>query len=302
MVPFGMAFAGGGTRGAAHVGVLMALEEHGLKPDAVSGASAGGIVAGLYAAGFTAKELHEVVKELSKKGMLLVDPAYGDIFLALGQFISRRPLSLSGVLKGNRLERYLDTLTEGKKLCQLSMRTVIPAVDLISGLVVSYTNHLFGVRPMRGVTWENEATLSEAMRASAAVPAVFRPKAIGKRRLVDGGVVDILPVDLLVAAGEENVLAVDISGSYQCPKHLDILEVASHSLGILQDSLRECKTRGERLLLKPALPEDAGLLTFSQMEDCVQAGYEAASRMIPTIRALFSLQEDSGERGRKMAR
>ena len=55
-------------------------------------------------------------------------------------------------------------------------------------------------------------------------------------------------------------------------------------------------------MLKPALPEDAGLLTFSQMEDCVQAGYEAASRMIPTIRALFSLQEDSGERERKMAR
>ncbi len=175
-------------------------------------------------------------------------------------------------------------------------------MDLISGLVISYTNSLFGVRPMRGVTWENEATLSEAMRASAAVPAVFRPKAIGKRRLVDGGVVDILPVDLLVAAGEENVLAVDISGSYQCPAHIDILEVASHSLGILQDNLRECKTRGERLLLKPALPEDAGLLTFSQMEACVQAGYEATSRMIPTIRALFSLQAGGGEREIKMAR
>ncbi len=97
---FGMAFAGGGTRGAAHVGVLMALEENGLRPDAVSGASAGGIVAGLYAAGFAAKELHEVVEELSKKGMLLVDPAYGDILLALGQFLAVGPCPCPAFSKG----------------------------------------------------------------------------------------------------------------------------------------------------------------------------------------------------------
>lgn len=287
---FGIAFAGGGSRGAAHVGVLLALEENGLRPDSVAGASAGGIVAGLYAAGLSARDLHEVVRELSKKGAFLIDPAYADIIKALGQFILRRPLALSGFLKGNCLQRYLEALTEEKKLCQLSMRTVIPAVDLISGLVIAYTNSLFGVRPMRGIQWENEATVGEAMRASSAVPVVFRPKDIGKRCLVDGGVVDILPVDLLVAAGEENVLAVDISESYRMPKHIDILEVASHSLGILQDSLRECRTRGERLLLKPALPEDAGLLTFSEMEACVQAGYDAAIRMLPSIRSLFSLK------------
>ena len=287
---FGIAFAGGGSRGAAHVGVLLALEENGLRPDSVAGASAGGIVAGLYAAGLSARDLHEVVRELSKKGAFLIDPAYADIIKALGQFIFRRPLALSGFLKGNRLQRYLEALAEEKKLCQLSMRTVIPAVDLISGLVIAYTNSLFGVRPMRGIQWENEATVGEAMRASSAVPVVFRPKDIGKRCLVDGGVVDILPVDLLVAAGEENVLAVDISESYRMPKHIDILEVASHSLGILQDSLRACRTRGERLLLKPALPEDAGLLTFSEMEACVQAGYDAAIRMLPSIRSLFSLK------------
>jgi len=74
MADYGLAMAGGGTRGAAHVGVLSALEEAGLLPDRVAGASAGSIVAGLYASGMTIGDMRETVRWLIKHGRSMIDP------------------------------------------------------------------------------------------------------------------------------------------------------------------------------------------------------------------------------------
>ena len=68
---YGLALAGGGTRGAAHVGVLKALDEAGLRPEAVAGASAGGIVAGLFASGMPVARMEQAVLHLEKHGLLL---------------------------------------------------------------------------------------------------------------------------------------------------------------------------------------------------------------------------------------
>lgn len=284
---FGIALSGGGARGAAHVGVLLALEQAGLRPRAVAGTSSGGIVAGLYAAGVTPQQMREIMLELEETGSCYLDADLAGILGAVPKFLFARRIGLSGLIKGNRMERVFYELTGGKPMTEARMRTVIPAVDLNSGETVAYTDSLAGRLAVSGVRWETGALLSEAMRASSAFPVVFRPKELGGRCLVDGGVTDTLPVDLLIAAGERNVLAVDIGQAYEMPKDKNLLEISTHSLAIMEERLKECRSEGEKLLLKPRLPENVGLLTLRGMSKCMQAGYSCVKERITEIRSVF---------------
>ncbi|MDD4715764.1 MAG: patatin-like phospholipase family protein [Oscillospiraceae bacterium] len=284
---FGLALSGGGVRGAAHVGVLLALEENRLFPSSIAGSSAGGMAAGLYASGMTPQDLKELVLELSKMAIHLIDPDYLGLIKAIFEFGSHKCIQFSGLIKGNKLENYLDRRTDHKKIDEVRIRTIIPSVDLYSGKTIAYCNSLEGVSPVNQVAWKTGVRISAAMRASLAVPAVFQPKMMNQMCLVDGGVTNILPVDLLIAAGEKNVLAVDVSKGYQMPECNNIIEIASHSLSLMQERLRYYITSGERYLLKPSLPDSAGLLTFQYLIQCMDAGYEAARELMPTILKLM---------------
>lgn len=284
---FGMALAGGGSRGAAHVGVLLALEESGLYPQSIAGTSAGSIVAGLYATGTTPNMLREIVLEISESGKYYLDADLFGIIKMIPQFIIDHKINLTGLIKGNRLEQLLFKLTDGKSIKAANIRTIIPAVDINSGYTIAYTNTLANVRPIERVKWKTDVLMSEAIRASCAVPAIFKPKFIHNMCLVDGGVTDVLPVDLLIAAGEHNVLAVDISQNYKMPENENIIDISSHALSIMSTHLKECHSNGEKLLLKPNLPEQAGLLTLDQMATCMDAGYEVAKLNISVIKAIF---------------
>lgn len=282
---FGLALAGGGAKGAAHVGVLKALTDNNLFPSSIAGTSAGSIVAGLYAAGFTPNELEKIVLDLSIKGIpLLVDPNYKGLIKAITQLFTHKEISLSGVIKGDKLEKYLDNLLHGKTINSLKLRTVIPTVDLNSGKTVVYTNNLTGLKNSFDVIWKNTGKLSSIIRASSSVPAVFEPTFLDNMCLVDGGVTDVLPVDLLIQTGENNVIAVDISKDYKKPKHYNIFEIASHSFHIMHNCICKYEESNELLAIKPNLPEKSGLLVFSQMEECMKAGYDATIKMLPTIK------------------
>ncbi len=284
---FGLALAGGGIRGAAHVGVLLALEEAGMKPDSIAGTSAGGIVAGLYAAGITAEQLRDTVLKLTKSGAALADPDLPGILTLVPELLARQRGACSGLLKGNKMENYLSGLVGDKTMREIPMRLCIPAVDLITGRTVVFTNSLANVKPFGGVKWNAGVKLCEAMRATSAIPAVFQPKMVQGMCLVDGGVTDVLPVDLLLAAGSPPVLAVDVSECYKMPERITLPEVVSHSLSIMETRLRQCVTRGEKLLLTPDLPETSGVLNLRQMPACMEAGYRSAKAALPLIQSIF---------------
>lgn len=280
---YGLALSGGGTRGAAHVGVLLALEEEHLLPTAIAGTSAGSIVAGIYGAGMKPSEMKDVVHDLTRYGHALIDPDYINILRTLPQLLSGRSMSLTGLIKGNRLNNYLCKLTEGISITAAPMPIVISAVDINSGGTIAFTN-ASRVSPRPGVIWNHSVVLCDAMMASSSVPGIFRPRFIENYCLVDGGVTNNLPVDLLIAAGVPNVIAVDIGVDYQTPHSDSISEVVSHSFSIMSFALKECQSLGEILSLKPKLPKGAGLLTFEQMDACMEAGYHDTKRMMPAIR------------------
>lgn len=289
MADYGLALAGGGTRGAAHVGVLTALEEEGLLPDRIGGASAGSIVAGLYASGMEVGEMRETVRWLGSHGRNYIDPNILGIALFLPQILTGKQTTLKGLIKGNRLQRFLCDLTDGLEIQGNCRGLLIPAVDINSGDTIVFTN-LFGddlpfsALKQENVRWESQGLLCDIMMASSSVPAVFSPRRMNGYLLVDGGVTNNLPVDLMIAAGETKVVAVDIGEEYKMPHDYSIMETAFHSFSIMSRELKDCRSKGEILLLRPPLSRGAGLLTFECMEQCMEDGYIYTKKIMPRIR------------------
>lgn len=292
---YGLALAGGGTRGAAHAGVLLALEEEKLLPEAIGGTSAGSIVAGCFACGVSPQKLCEIVRELASCGVEYLDPDLWAFLCLVPQLVAGKKPSLSGLLKGNRFRKLFVQLTGGMRLEQLSYPLVIPSVDLISGDTVCFTNlekkkgpkgektgKPGGEQPVR---WLGSGCVGDIIRASCSVPGVFRPVQTKEFCLVDGGVTNNLPVDLMRAAGIENVVAVDIGSNYEMPREDSIFEILSHSFSVMSANLKDCRSTGECLLLKPELTRKAGLLTFDHMEECMEEAYRYTKANAGRIRA-----------------
>lgn len=277
---FGLAFAGGGTKGAAHVGALKAFEEFKLKPSCVAGTSAGSIVAGLYAMGFSVSEMENVIYYLAKKGFSILDPNYKKIAGSVLEFFRHRTLSISGLIKGKKLENYLCDITDNININDVKIQLIIPTVDLNSGSTVAYTNSIRVLKKLDNVIWKDNIKLGSAMYASSAIPGIFEPKIIANMCLVDGGVTDVLPIDLLSATYESNIVAVDISDEYEMPENHGIIEIASHSLSLMRDCLAKYKNKSGTISIRPDLPDKSGLFTFNRMEDCMKSGYISAKEVI----------------------
>jgi len=283
---FGIALSGGGAKGAAHVGVLLALAEENLFPTSIAGTSSGSIVAGLYSVGIKPLEMKKIIHNLSKNGTDLLDPNYKEILNAGISLFTSKEIYLSGLMKGNKLEKFINSYTKNKNTTDIKMPIIIPTVDLNSGKTVVFTNIKKNLPKLNKVIWEKDIKLSKAIRASSSVPGIFEPIFIRKYCLVDGGLTDVLPVDLLIEAGEKNVIAVDISEEYEKPDNTNLLETMMHSFYIMRDRMQESKKQNQKLTIKPILPDSAGLLTFKTMPKCMEAGYVATKRLISEIRKL----------------
>ena len=285
---FGIAFSGGGAKGAAHIGVLMALHENNLIPSSVSGTSMGAIVGGLYALGYSPTKLKEILVKFSKNYRHYIDPCYGNYFMALTQFLTRSTISMPGLVKGDKVEQFLKKLTNDKKIEDAKIPLVIPTVDLISGKTVAYTNKLPKHSNYPNIIWEENVKLHLAMRASASLPAIFYPKKIDKKVLVDGGITHIIPIDLLMETGEKNILAINISQEYERPKNTNIFEITTHSFELMQNELKNSSFGKEKFIITPELPKDAEMLSFSDMPKFIKAGYDSTIKEIPKLEQLFN--------------
>ena len=173
----GIAFGGGATRGLAHIGVIKVLEEHGLKFDLVAGNSAGSIIGALYAAGFGWQDMYEIAKQISP----------GDI---LGLNLKRQ-----GLFKSDKLEALLQQHLDDARIEDLDIPFCCVAVNLYNGELVELSS----------------GPLVRAVRASCSVPGVFSPTPIDDMLLVDGGVKNSVPGDVVKRMGADFIMAVNLN-------------------------------------------------------------------------------------------
>jgi NTE family protein len=271
----GLALSGGGARGLAHIGVLKVLEQEGIRIDYLAGTSAGGLISALYAAGLSASEMEEEALQLSNPRRLvaLVD----------------RALPRRGLLEGQRVMEYLAQWLGGVTFDQLHIPLALVAVDLNEQQKVI----------MR------EGLVLDAVRATIALPGFFTPLERDGQLLVDGGLLDNLPVDAVHQMGADVVIAVDIStnrevvalvierlhGHRFVPDGLvDLVEVLWCSMEVLikHANRHALEETPPDLLIHPAVPPDVTVLTgFLRAEETIAAGEQAAIEALPQIQALL---------------
>jgi NTE family protein len=175
----GLALGGGAARGFAHIGVLRKLQEHGIVPDVIVGTSIGAVVGGCYAA----KEMDNLeswARTLTVRGVL----SYLDI-----------SLSGSGLIGGGHLASRLETGLKDSRIDDLPIRFAAIATEFNTGHEI----------------WLTRGRLSDALRASYALPGIFPPVLIGGRWLVDGALVNPVPVSAARALGARLVIAVNLN-------------------------------------------------------------------------------------------
>ncbi len=176
----GLALGSGSARGLTHIGVLKVLQEAGIKIDFIAGSSVGAMMGVAYALYGDVAPLLEAAYSVTKKPVdLMIDPAF----------------PIKGIVSGKKIESFLDNLGfRGKEFRDLKIPTIVVATDMFRWERVALT----------------QGSITKAVRASISIPGIFSPVKYGDTYLVDGGVIDPVPVDVLKDTGVDFVIAVGL--------------------------------------------------------------------------------------------
>ena len=248
-----LALGGGAARGFAHIGVIEVLEENGIRPDIVTGTSAGSLVAALYASGRTGKELETIAINMDESA------------LTDWSFPGR------GLIRGEALASYIRNATGNKPLEQMKIPLGIVATDLDTGKPIVF----------------RRGDVGTAVRASSAVPAVFQPVRLGTHEYVDGGLASPVPVRAARDMGADVIIAVDISQLPDGGATGDALHMLLQTFSIMSRSINELELKEADVALHPRLVGVAGT-DFTVRKRNIEAGREAALAMLPLIKAKVS--------------
>jgi NTE family protein len=213
----GLALGGGAARGFAHVGVIKALEAQGIVPDIIVGTSAGAVVGSLYASGRSGFELQQTALEMTEKQVV-------------GWAWPNR-----GWMDGEVLQNFINKAVGNRPLEALPRRIAVVAANLKTGEPI-----LFG-----------SGNTGMAVRASAAVPGVFQPVAIGGYEYVDGGLVSPIPVRYARQMGATFIIAVDISSRPVDAATDSTLDILLQTFSIMGKTIGQYETAEADVVIRP---------------------------------------------------
>ena len=264
-----LVLGGGGARGMAHVGVIRALAEADVRVHAVAGCSMGGIVGAFLAAGYDADGMEEVARGIRYESLL----SFGE---------------LGGIVGGDGIAALLaEHLPE--RFDQLERELLVSAVDVQKGELVVL----------------NEGALVPALRATSALPGLIAPVRHADRVLMDGGVLNNLPVDLARTLGRAPVVAVDVASppdrelrfdddrgllgrlrDVLQPQRALTVELFMKSFDVPQALVTQMRLAMSPpdLLIRPELGRDFGVEQFGRRDEAFEVGYDTARRALEAWR------------------
>lgn len=297
----GLVLGGGGAKGAAEVGALKVIEEMGIPIDYIAGTSIGSIVGGLYAAGFRSDELDSLFCQQEWLSLLtgrredlsgeIIKTVKGVTYIFGFPVIDRSNNSF-GMLHGNKVEQMLDSMLATKNQVEfdtlpIPFRCVAAELRTASEVVLS------------------EGILPHAMRASMAIPGLFKPVEIGGRKLIDGGMMNNLPVDVVRDMGADIVIAIDLQqaepnkrkqqnindlGFGGISTFLDLLGIGQLANWIVNrpDVTKYLENRANAdILIRPALPDyEASSFSKEAVRRMIKIGEQAAREQIQKLQEL----------------
>jgi NTE family protein len=277
----GLALSGGGTRGLSHIGVLKALEREGIQIDYLAGASMGGVIGAGYANGMSPAELEEEAGRVSRLRdvLRLADPAIPN----------------AGLLRGQRLQEYFESLLGDCTFAELKLPLALVAVDLNTRQEVIIT----------------DGSVALGLRATTSVPGLFMPLELDGMRLVDGGLLNNLPIDVARKMGASIILAVDVDpdpdeistgweGQYRwmpngVARTFTVLDESTRlMMRVIQDARMD--QFPPDVVLRPRLPAGFNIFSgYNRTDELIEAGERAVDDVLPELRAIFAKETATQE-------
>jgi len=264
MKKIGLALGGGGAKGFAHIPILEVFDELGIKPHCITGTSIGAIMGALYASGHTAKDISEMINQLIVKPKnaswksIIRNADFFNFTNLIDPHFSLKP---KGLIKGEKLLGFLYEQMQVSTFEELAIPLKAVATDFWRREQVVF----------------DSGNLLPAVRASMALPYIFTPVSIDGRVLVDGGLMNNVPHDLLCSSCDIRI-AVDIMGETSKPKTKipNPLEAVFHTYEVMMDAMAQEKLANHPvdIYLQPPLV-DVEMLDFYKAESIYEQGLKA---------------------------
>ncbi len=256
----GLVLGSGAAKGVAHVGVLQALDEAGLKPDCIVGCSAGSVVGACYAMGMDPQDILQEIMHL--KVSEVIDPK---LSLKGGFFLT------------DHMENKLRSIIGNKRICDLEIPFRCIATDLIKGETKIFDGNFDTVK---------------AICASSCIPAVFEPVVIAGEAYIDGSVLQRVPIAAIKDMEPDVIVAVDLFNRNNRPtQYKGPLAVLERAFELMDQDNTERKINAENpdLLITPEL-SDLSQFSFSDFEEIYYRGYEAGISHLDEIKKLLEIE------------
>lgn len=242
---FGLALGGGAVLGAAHVGVLRAIEEFDIHISYISGTSIGAFVASFFAFNKNWKDIQEIASEL--------------------KWIDITGISLSryGLLSNEKLGELIKDHIGEKHIEDADIPLAMVATDVTTGEKVVL----------------KKGPVVDAVMASTCIPGIFNPVEIDQKVLVDGGIVENVPIDTVKILGAERVIGVDLNAKHSYEKPENILDVILNSFHFTLQASARLQTENADVMIKPDL-SSFNRSNMDQVKELMERGYEEAIKTL----------------------
>ncbi|MBL8175965.1 MAG: patatin-like phospholipase family protein [Bryobacterales bacterium] len=275
----GLVLAGGAAVGLTHIGVIRWLEDHRIPVDYIAGTSMGGLVGGLYATGHDATQMAEFAAGIDWSAALRINPPFEDLAFRRKQDRRQFPVAVEagwkgglrlpmGLSPGHGIGLVISRATASYEDLRSFQELPIPfrcvAVDLVTGREVIFA----------------KGPLFDALRATMSIPGVFAPLQLGDQVLVDGGILNNLPIDVVKAMGAEVIIAVGLETPESENGYDNLLAVIRRSLGIMVSASEHRHRKSMRQADLILLPDLTGFSSgdYSRAKELADRGYEGAKR------------------------
>ncbi len=268
----GVALAGGGLKGLAHVGALQALEELGVKIEYLSGTSSGSIFASFYAMGYT---VDEIKQKTMKHYKILTQLEKTQLFKAGATYLTSGVAKIEGLIPGENIENLVKTISRDKNITnmnQIEIPFAITTVDTISTKECIFLSKPINKENTEEIDYIYDAPVATATRSSMSFPGVYTPCQYGKYNFIDGGTKDNLPVTILKDMGAEKTIALSFKIDDYEPKE-DIFAILLRTVDIF--ALQDVRAAQKQADLAIEIDcQGTSLLEITNADQVIKNGYD----------------------------
>ena len=278
---YGLCLAGGGIKGAAHIGAIKAFEEENISFNCIAGTSSGSIIASLIASGYNSDEIYNIFKKYAKK---IKGVDWKNIFKIIYDLITKGKLIITGFKNSEIIEKLINQVCQKKNIADINdiqKELLIPAVDTDDGKLIVFNSCKIDIEN-KNSKYVSSAPIGKVVRASCSYPIVFTPCYYEGKDLLDGGIKQNVPWNELKAIGCDKILAINFESKEKKKCCDNLIDIAERSFELICEELNRLELESMDFIHTITL-DKVSLLEIEKMDELYKEGYNQTKKNMKEI-------------------